>query len=97
MHIEAKTSISPDAYGETSPDTLLGEEDKNTCEDSITIKDCVTVIQNLKLNKSPGLDGLTPEFDQTFWEDIAHILVEFYNESFQIGNCQKVKIYRSFH
>lgn len=36
----------------------------------------------MKLNKSPGLDGLTVEFYQTFWDKIKTFLVEVLNKGY---------------
>ena len=36
----------------------------------------------MKLNKSPGLDGLPIEFYKTFWKKIQNILVGVYNYSY---------------
>lgn len=60
----------------------LTEEDKKTCEGLISAEECSTVVKNLKLNKSPGLDGLTSEFYKRFWPHISDILIKCYNESF---------------
>ena len=30
-------------------------------------------MKNVDNNKSPGNDGLTKEFDQTFWQDVKYI------------------------
>ena len=38
---------------------------------------------NLKSNKAPGLDGLCSEFYIAFWDQIGHILVDVFNESFE--------------
>ena len=35
----------------------------------------------MKLNKSPGLDGLTVEFYRAFWEKLKTILTYIYNKS----------------
>ena len=39
----------------------------------------------MKLNKSPGNDGLTVEFYRTFWPVIGQVVVEALNEAFQHG------------
>lgn len=42
-----------------------------------------TVIERLKQNKSPGLDGLTCEFYQTFNDMLTPFLTEVFNESYE--------------
>jgi len=40
------------------------------CDGKLTIEECTSAINMMKLNKSPGLDELTVEFVQTFWGKI---------------------------
>ena len=42
-------------------------------------------VQQLKNNKSPGIDGLPAEFYKIFWNDIKHILFESFNFSIYSG------------
>ena len=37
----------------------------------------------MKLNRSPGEDGLPVEFYKTFWKQLDNFLVEMYNECFE--------------
>ena len=39
----------------------------------------------MKNNKAPGSDGLTIEFYKTFWQEISGLLVDSFNESFDLG------------
>jgi len=61
---------------------ILSDEDKKECEGLVNIDECEKVIKFMKLNKSPGLDGLPVEFYQIFWDEIKYILIDMYNESF---------------
>jgi hypothetical protein len=36
----------------------------------------------MKLNKSPGLDGLSVEFYRTFWDKLKYFLIKAYNKSY---------------
>lgn len=51
----------------------------------ITVEEIVGVIKHLPSDKAPGLDGYTAEFYKSFPEDIAPLLLNTYNESFQEG------------
>ena len=42
-------------------------------------------VQQLKNNKSQGIDGLPAEFYKIFWNDIKHILFESFNFSIYSG------------
>ena len=72
----------------------LSNDNKDICEGLITSKECEKAIKSLKNNKSPGLDGLTPEFYKTFWPTINKTVIDCFNESFeqgQLSDTQKKK------
>jgi hypothetical protein len=39
----------------------------------------------MKLNKTPGLDGLSVEFYKCFWNHINDMIIDSYNEAFEYG------------
>jgi hypothetical protein len=39
----------------------------------------------MKLNKSPGLDGLSVEFYRTFWDKLKYFLIKTYNKSYNVN------------
>ena len=53
----------------------LTENDKNICDSFPTLDECKDAVMNLKANKSPGFDGISNEFYQTFWKDISHLFL----------------------
>ena len=53
----------------------LNQEEIVIMNNSITITEMKTVIKILPKNKSPGPDGFTGEFYQTFREDLMRILL----------------------
>ena len=75
-----------DAYfSSVEPENVLSEDMKEKCEGLFTKEECVNAINNMKRNKSPGLDGLSIEFYAKFWPVIGDLMVDVYNESFERG------------
>ncbi len=63
----------------------ISAPDKDLCDRPITLTE-VESIKNLKVNKSPGVDGLTSEFYQKFVKDLAPLLLEVIYESIRLGS-----------
>ena len=53
--------------------------------DPITAEEVRKIIMDSPKNKSPGMDGLTHEFYQTFWPNISKIVTEAFNETLEQG------------
>ena len=49
--------------------TPLNEE-LSKCEGMLSEKECHLALKDLENSKSPGLDGLSSEFYNVFWDDI---------------------------
>ena len=56
----------------------LNQEEKENINRPITSTETETVFKNLPTNKSPGLDGFTGEFYQTFREELTPILLKLF-------------------
>ena len=65
--------------------SVLSESDKNLCEGLITEKECTIALKHFKDGKSPGHDGLPPEFYKAFWPVFKETLLSSYNDSFAMG------------
>ena len=61
---------------------ILTEDDANICEGLITESECFYALKTMKLNKSPGSDGLTVEFYKCFWNDIKQMVIDSLNEGY---------------
>ena len=64
---------------------ILSEERSQTCEGPITESELLNALKSMPNNKSPGNDGLTKEFYETFWEEIKTPLCNSIKKSYQNG------------
>ena len=72
--------------------TQITENDKQYLDSPIIASEVKDALDNISLNKSPGLDGLTKEFYETFWEELEPFYEQVINEIFETGeqtNLQK--------
>ena len=66
---------------ETKLEKTLSEKDKSVFDGEITGTECSDAVNEMKLNKSPELDGLSVEFYRTFWDKLK-CLIKTYNKSY---------------
>ena len=77
-----------DVY-ETLP--KLSSESKEHCEGRMRNDECLEVLKDMKFNKSPGNDGLTVEFYNTFWPIVGGIVIDVLNEAYALGELSSQK------
>ena len=63
----------------------LDDEQKESCEGLLTVKECKEALKNFLKTKSPGTDGLTAEFYSFFWDMLSDTMVNSFNYGFQKG------------
>ena len=86
LYSEVKCTNAQDKYSiffQTLP--KLSSESKEHCEGRIRNDECLEVLKDMKFNKSPGNDGLTVEFYNTFWPIVGGIVIDALNEAYALG------------
>ena len=63
----------------------LKPSDRKTCEGLITRAEITQSVKDMEPNKSPGIDGLTVNFYQHFWDILAPELTAVYNYAYTSG------------
>ena len=84
-NLYAKSGVVQDTDFFPSDLPKLSEESKTFCEGPIVERECIEVLEEMKVNKSPGNDGLTREFYVTFWPLIGQLVVGALNEAYTHG------------
>ena len=63
----------------------LSENQKKLCEKNLTWKYLYNSLKSMQSDKSPGNDGLTREFYETFWTELKEIFVYSVSEAKEKG------------
>lgn len=64
----------------------LDDDEAESCEGLLTIKECADALGNLHNNKTPGSDGFTIEFYRCFWEMLGQFMVDSFNYAYEHGH-----------
>ncbi len=73
----------------------LTTDDSNHCELRVDETECLACLKKLKNGKTPGIDGLPPDFYKFFWSELNEYLVNAINYAFKNGELstsQKIGI-----
>ena len=73
----------------------LSNNESEKCEGEITIEECTNgnAIFKMKLNKAPGLDGLSVELYRKVWNSLKKLVTKVFNFNYERGhlsNSQKI-------
>ena len=77
-----------DRYLEKISFSRLNQEEIEIMNIPITSTEIETVIKNLPKNKSPGPDGFTGEYYQTFRKELMPIFLKFFHKTAEEGTLQ---------
>ena len=75
----------------------LNQEETKNMNTPITSNEIETVIKNFPTNKSPGPDGFTSEFYQTFREELTPILLKLSQKTEEAGTLPKPSYEATYH
>lgn len=77
---------SPDEMVEyisnTNTKHKLTKDESRNCDGYITLEELTSAVNNIKPNKSPGMDGLSANFYKTFWNELGPMLLKVFNTSY---------------
>ena len=60
----------------------LSDDEQQELEDDLSKEELLSALKGFKENKTPGEDGFTKEFFETFFNLVGDHLLESYNEAF---------------
>ena len=72
----------------------LSDDQKNLCEGILSNAECFNTLLKFPNGKTPGNDGLTPEFYKKFWNLLGQLMTDSLNFSYKLSNSQKQAIIR---
>lgn len=77
--------LNEDVFLEQPSIKRLNNEQKDICDEEITIIECGEALSSLKNDKSPGTDGFTAEFYKFFWRHIANLVFDSFKYALEHG------------
>jgi len=80
------SQISIDHYiDSTELEYKLSESERLLCDGILSEQECYAAINAMKINKSPGSDGLPVEFYRAFWPLVGQLVVDSLNKGYTSG------------
>ena len=73
------------AFTRQPNEKCLDKDEQLLCEGLLNRKECLDAPKNMNSDKSPGTDGLSCKFYKVFWNDLAEIMINSLNYSYEIG------------
>ena len=70
----------------------ITEQEKQKLEMPITKDELDNALRKSKNNKSPGLDGYSPEFYKCFWPQLGDFFLDFINDNFKKGKLTNTQL-----
>lgn len=67
----------------------LSREDSAGLDNSITLEELRIAMQSMQRGKSPGIDGIPPEFYSVFWDQLSPYLLDMINYSIEKGGFSR--------
>ena len=86
-------------FSNVKPETTLSDNDRKSCDGYVSYDECKQAIFSMRKNKSPGLDGISIEFYQTFAEKLIPILTDVLNKSYdnnKLPDSQRISVMSLF-
>ena len=84
LYAEKQIEKTTNYFPNTTTNKLTDYE-KKLIEGPITKEELDNALQKMKNNKSPGLDGFSPEFFKRFWPVLGYFFLEYINSNFEKG------------
>ena len=92
LYTSTVPSLSGQEWDDIYQTTLngnLSDEERASLESDITEKECLTALKTMKPNKSPGCDGIGPEFYLKFWSVLEGKLIQTCKYSLSEGELSQ--------
>ena len=80
----SRTNAKKQRFLKSVTTKTLTNEQYDLCENKISKTELFHSMKSMKNNKTPGNDGLTKEFFETFWDELKTPLMESVNQTFHL-------------